>query len=347
MNKQLIIYGAGKNGKRIAINNYLSTPPHLIVDGDKQKQGSWFCGCEIISPEQLLELKSLDDYEIILSTDNDAIRQYLKENNIEFWEAQGTRENNYFQRRDIRDYMDSRLLEKFYGDYHLKNSLYHVSNYDIFRTEYYSKLNQEIVEAMQEKDENRVNDIFEQIYVEYEPGWDEQFLNRPGMRLASMIIHDKVVRQGSICEFACGHGELLQHLKQEGYDVIGVELSNLRCRYLEEHGIDYRCADVEKTGLPGDAYDAVICQECLEHVKNPISVLLEIKRVLKKDGVALISVPLGKYCDCDTHVRHFEPSVLSSMMIECGFKMVNILEVPYLNWEYNNNIFAVGEKMDE
>lgn len=42
----------------------------------------------------------------------------------------------------------------------------------------------------------------------------------------------------------------------------------------------------------GDSiFDAVICSEMLEHVMDPLCVLKEIRRVLKTDGVLLISVP--------------------------------------------------------
>jgi SAM-dependent methyltransferase len=42
----------------------------------------------------------------------------------------------------------------------------------------------------------------------------------------------------------------------------------------------------------GDStFDAVICSEMLEHVRNPVAVMEEIRRVLKVKGALLISVP--------------------------------------------------------
>jgi SAM-dependent methyltransferase len=52
----------------------------------------------------------------------------------------------------------------------------------------------------------------------------------------------------------------------------------------------------------GDAiFDAVICSEMLEHVMDPVPVLEEIRRVLKVNGVLLISVPFLNRIHGDPH----------------------------------------------
>jgi SAM-dependent methyltransferase len=43
--------------------------------------------------------------------------------------------------------------------------------------------------------------------------------------------------------------------------------------------------------FPAASYDFVFCIEVLEHVPNPFATLLEIHRVLKPDGVLILSVP--------------------------------------------------------
>jgi len=57
--------------------------------------------------------------------------------------------------------------------------------------------------------------------------------------------------------------------------------------------IDYPKIDLEKDRLPfpSNKFDIVTCFEVLEHLKNPSLALKEIKRVLKEDGTAYISVP--------------------------------------------------------
>lgn len=50
-------------------------------------------------------------------------------------------------------------------------------------------------------------------------------------------------------------------------------------------------ADAACLPFSGDRFDAVICSELLEHVPDPIAVLVEINRVLMPGGTALICVP--------------------------------------------------------
>jgi len=56
----------------------------------------------------------------------------------------------------------------------------------------------------------------------------------------------------------------------------------------------YNCdihADIEAIPYDNESMDAIICLEVLEHVKNPFQAAKEIKRVLKKDGTLLLTVP--------------------------------------------------------
>lgn len=72
---------------------------------------------------------------------------------------------------------------------------------------------------------------------------------------------------------------------------------------IERYGLDVLYANLSVAKLPDvqayaeslpfrDAvFDAVICSEMLEHVLDPVTVLKEISRVLKPNGVLLASVP--------------------------------------------------------
>lgn len=58
----------------------------------------------------------------------------------------------------------------------------------------------------------------------------------------------------------------------------------------EGPGIDY-VGNVESIPLRDGVFDIVISQEVLEHVKNPGKAMSEIRRVLKKGGLAYIQLP--------------------------------------------------------
>lgn len=66
----------------------------------------------------------------------------------------------------------------------------------------------------------------------------------------------------------------------------------------------------DNTGvIPEEQFDIVVCTEVLEHTLNPFKAVDEIKRILKKDGLALISVPYnfrihGPLPDCWRFTEH-------------------------------------------
>jgi len=55
--------------------------------------------------------------------------------------------------------------------------------------------------------------------------------------------------------------------------------------------VKYQC-DLSRIPVPSERYDLVLCTQVLEHVPNPISVLVELHRVLKQNGRLWISAPL-------------------------------------------------------
>jgi SAM-dependent methyltransferase len=60
----------------------------------------------------------------------------------------------------------------------------------------------------------------------------------------------------------------------------------------QAHGIKAMLADLEQP-LPfaDEAFDVVVCKDLLEHLVSPIRLLQEIRRVLKKGGRFVVSVP--------------------------------------------------------
>ncbi|MFZ3148255.1 MAG: class I SAM-dependent methyltransferase [Methanothrix sp.] len=116
---------------------------------------------------------------------------------------------------------------------------------------------------------------------------------------------ENIINKLGICntdrtlDVGCGRGFYLTLLAQKSQNVIGVEFSR--------EGIDGCRAIVIEKGLKdriqalrGDAlnlpfqentFDFILCTEVLEHLADPLKGALEIHRVLKLGGKALISMP--------------------------------------------------------
>lgn len=129
-------------------------------------------------------------------------------------------------------------------------------------------------------------------------------------------------------------------MKKEGFVTCGVDQSISRVKYLQGKGIDCICANVEVDFRCDRTFDVIVCQECLEHVANPVKVLKKIKTLLNPGGKVSITVPYGKNCESVTHVRQFDENKLYSLLVETGFEIVNIIKIPYLNYTNDINLFV-------
>ncbi|MCS3769173.1 SAM-dependent methyltransferase [Aeromonas hydrophila] len=61
--------------------------------------------------------------------------------------------------------------------------------------------------------------------------------------------------------------------------------------------------------IPNESFDIVVCTEVLEHTLNPFSAISEIYRILKKDGILLLTTPFnfrihGPLPDCWRFTEH-------------------------------------------
>ncbi len=85
-------------------------------------------------------------------------------------------------------------------------------------------------------------------------------------------------------DVGCRDGFWSEVLKSKGYKVYALDI--------EPHYKGAKKHDVEK-GLPykDTSVDLVWCTEVLEHLKNPEKFLKETDRVLKKNGMAILTTP--------------------------------------------------------
>jgi 2-polyprenyl-3-methyl-5-hydroxy-6-metoxy-1,4-benzoquinol methylase len=116
-------------------------------------------------------------------------------------------------------------------------------------------------------------------------------------------------------------------------DYTGLDVSEENVRKATELGLDVRLADASQP-LPFDdpEYDCVICLELLEHLPKPIFLLGEIRRVLKPEGRAVLSVPnpyswveiyreLFRRPDPEGHLNSFTTPVIVNLLALAGLRL--------------------------
>ena len=96
--------------------------------------------------------------------------------------------------------------------------------------------------------------------------------------------------------------------------------------------------DAHKLEFETGRFDAVFCNEVLEHVENPAKALTEMKRIMKKGGYGVFLVPSDSFLFRtvwwfwlhfyprgwvwrDTHIQTYRNNYLPEICRKVGFKM--------------------------
>ena len=97
---------------------------------------------------------------------------------------------------------------------------------------------------------------------------------------------------GKVLDVGCGRGWMLWFMKQDGWEAYGTELSETSATFARETlGLNVQTKNVLDCLFDDESFDVVTLWHVLEHLNDPMPVLKEVQRVLKKDGVLIVEVP--------------------------------------------------------
>lgn len=156
---------------------------------------------------------------------------------------------------------------------------------------------------------------------------------RKALAAADLGVNERLLDVGA------KRGALARSARALGVDVhyTGVDLSPANAAFARAAGLDVRVADVAD-GLPFEAesFDCVFCLELLEHLVSPLLLLKEIRRVLRREGRAVVSVPspyswvevareLFRMPDPEGHLNCFTTPVMQNLSGLAGFRIARRL----------------------
>lgn len=144
----------------------------------------------------------------------------------------------------------------------------------------------------------------------------------------------------NLLSIGCSTGIIEVQFKKMGLVVYGVDAAPLALKEASKRGVITTCADISKK-LPfkDSFFDFVFAGEIIEHIMNTRFLLTEIHRVLKRNGVVIITTPnLARFEDrirflfgqtpkhttpihdyLYLHVRPFTLDSLKKALIFCQF----------------------------
>ena len=127
-----------------------------------------------------------------------------------------------------------------------------------------------------------------------DPVYDEIFTGSVD-RFADIAFRLRGCRK--VLDVGAGHGLLLAILSDLGHECHGVDYTDQTKRYPQVYGgrpIQFRVSNAEVDPLPyaDDTFDAVTCCQVLEHFTHShLPLMQEIRRVLRRGGIAEVDVP--------------------------------------------------------
>jgi ubiquinone/menaquinone biosynthesis C-methylase UbiE len=104
----------------------------------------------------------------------------------------------------------------------------------------------------------------------------------------------KIGKGKSFLEVGCAQGYYLKKALRKTNKVFGVDITKEFILEAKKTGADTRIASGEKLPFNKEMFDFVLCTETLEHIPDWKKSVKEIKRVLKKKGVVIVTIPLEK-----------------------------------------------------
>ncbi|CAM3982325.1 class I SAM-dependent methyltransferase [Lederbergia lenta] len=95
-----------------------------------------------------------------------------------------------------------------------------------------------------------------------------------------------------IIDIGCGDGYGSKLLMEQGYHVIGIDISEEMIRLAKENNenIHFITGDVQDLPFRDESFTGVIAINCLEWTKDPFKSLYEIHRITKNGGYACIGI---------------------------------------------------------
>ena len=179
-----------------------------------------------------------------------------------------------------------------------------------------------------------LHEFYQQYLPEGEPSIEswQKMMELVFKRAAHLLQRFKA--KGRLMDVGTGFGFFLSEMKQRGWEVAGVEISQRGMNYARDKlAVDVTPGPLEKAGLPEEHFDAVTAFYVVEHLPDPITFLKECHRILKPGGLLLLRYPhttpiknllylLGienRLYNLPAHLSDFSPETLQRLLERVGF----------------------------
>ena len=177
----------------------------------------------------------------------------------------------------------------------------------------------------------------------YESGIESNFLQRHWHKRKWEVV-EKLVSgtSGRILDVGCASGHISNKIQKKltRSRVVGLDVSLRFIEFAKKRypKVKFVLADAHSLPFSNKTFDLILSTETLEHVVFPQKVLREMRRVLKPDGVIVVSMDSGNSLFrlvwyfwtrwgpgkvwLGSHLTHFNSTKLADLITKAGFEIV-------------------------
>jgi SAM-dependent methyltransferase len=175
--------------------------------------------------------------------------------------------------------------------------------------------------------------------------------------------HLKGQKDLHILNAGCGSGELSLQLAAAGHRVLGIDPSpdyiDLARRNAEQIGVEncsFLVSSIEDFDTE-ETFDCVVATDVLEHIEDDVTAFEKLVRLVKPDGIVLITVPAGQWLfgfhdEALGHYRRYSRGQLRKLVSpRCRIEALryfgfSLIPVCYLYSKLLRKPYPVGESGD-
>jgi len=142
-------------------------------------------------------------------------------------------------------------------------------------------------------------------------------------------------QSGLLLDVGCATGQFLAEMRRyPDWKVSGVEPNQHAAEFARQaFGLTVHHGDLHSAAFPAGCFDAVTLWDVFEHLHQPRAILVEVRRILKPDGILVLRVPsldswdarvFGPYwagLDSPRHLTAFSKDTLARMLSQAGFRV--------------------------
>ena len=179
-----------------------------------------------------------------------------------------------------------------------------------------------------------------EILKDYEDYVDENYIQEEkGRRRTAVILLERIAahaKKGRMLDIGCATSFFLDEAKKMGWEVSGVEPSRWARKYAQEKfGIKIIFPTLNEADFEPESFDVIVMLDVFEHLAKPREMLLAVRRILKKDGLLVVTTPdvnslisrilQAKWWGINRHhLFYFSKRTLEDMFDRTGFCILDL-----------------------